>query len=89
MSSPVKKFSVGGVQAAVWENEGKEGNTYYSVSFDRRYKDNNDEWKSTTSLKANDLPKAILALQKAYEFISLKEMESETGQERMLAEAVA
>ncbi len=81
MSLPVKKFSVGGVQVAVWENEGKEGRSFYSVSFDRRYKDKNDEWKSTSSLKANDLPKAILALQKAYEFVSLKELEVEAGKE--------
>jgi len=91
MSSPVKKFSVGGVQVAVWQNEGKEGRSYYSVSFDKRYKDKNDEWKSTTSLNASDLPKAILALQKAFEFVSLKEMEVEVkaGQEGMLAEAMA
>ena len=85
MSLPVKKFSVGGVQAAVWENEGKEGRSFYSVSFDRRYKDKNDEWKSTSSLKANDLPKAILALQKAYEFVSLKELEVEAGKELVAA----
>jgi hypothetical protein len=85
MSLPVKKFSVGGVQVAVWENEGKEGRSFYSVSFDRRYKDKNDEWKSTTSLKANDLPKAILALQKAYEFVSLKELEVEAGKELVAA----
>ncbi len=89
MSSPVKKFSVGGVQVAIWENEGKEGSKYYSVSFDRRYKDKNDEWKSTSSLKANDLPKAILALQKAYEFVSLKEMETGASQKAEQEEALA
>ena len=87
MSLPVKKFSVGGVQTAVWENDGKEGRKFYSVSFDRRYKDKNDEWKSTTSLKANDLPKAILALQKAYEFVSLKELEVEAGKQLVAAVA--
>ena len=73
MSLPIKKFAVGGIQVAVWENEGKEGRNYYSVSFDKRYKDKNDEWKSSSSLRANDIPKAILALEKAYEFLSLKE----------------
>ncbi len=91
MSSPVKKFSVGGVQVAIWENEGKEGSSYYTVSFDRRYKDKNDEWKSTTSLKANDLPKAILALQKAYEYLALREPElgPKAEQEEALAAAMA
>jgi len=89
MSSPVKKFSVGGIQVAVWENQGKEGNVYQTVSFDRRYKNKNDEWKSTSSLKTNDLPKAILALQKAYEYMTLKEPETSTAKEQTLATAMA
>ncbi|MFH1586538.1 MAG: hypothetical protein ABID38_01625 [Candidatus Diapherotrites archaeon] len=75
MSSPVKKFSAGGIQVAIWENEGKEGRSFHSVSFDRRYKDK-DEWKSTNSLKTNDIPKAIIALQKSYEYLVLKEPEA-------------
>lgn len=77
MTQPIKKFSAGGIQVAVWQNEGKgrdgEITAFNSVSIDRRYKDKNDEWKSTNSLKQNDIPKAILALQKAYEYLSLKE----------------
>jgi len=85
MSSPIKKFAAGGIQVAVWENQGKEGNSYYTVSIDRRYKDKNDEWKSSNSLKMNDLPKAILALEKAYEFMALKEPESGKEQEKAVA----
>jgi len=76
MSSPIKKFSAGGIQVAIWENEGKDGRTFNSVSFDRRYKDDKDEWKSTNSLKTNDIPKAIIALQKSYEYLVLKEPEA-------------
>ena len=69
---PVKKIKVGVVEAAVWENTSKEGNKYYTTSMERNYKDG-EEWKKTSSLRANDLPKAILALQKAFEFSVLKE----------------
>lgn len=77
MSLPVKKFVVGGVSAAVFENEGKfseEGSNsvYYSVSLQRSYKVDND-WKNSNSFRIGDLPKAVLALQKAYEFLALKE----------------
>ncbi len=78
MVVPIKKFSVGGVQVAIWENEGKEGTQFNSVSLDRRYMDKEGNWQSTNSLKKNDLPKAILALQKAYEYITLKEPEITT-----------
>lgn len=72
MSAPLQKISVGGISAAIWQNE-KNGQTFYSVSLDKRYKTPNNEWKSTASLKPTDLPKAILALQKAYEFVMLSD----------------
>ncbi|MCX6799154.1 MAG: hypothetical protein NTW59_03600 [Candidatus Diapherotrites archaeon] len=78
MSAPIKKFAVGGVQAAVWQNEGKEGAQYNTVSIDKRYKAKDDQWKSSGSFKVNDLPKAILALQKAYEYLALKGAEEAT-----------
>lgn len=78
MTGPIKKFSAGGVQVAIWENKSKEGRQFSTVSIDRRYKDTDDEWKSTNSLKMNDLPKAILALQKAYEYLALKEPKTTT-----------
>lgn len=85
MASPVKKFSVGGIQVAVWENDGKEGRKFYNATFDRRYKDKDGKWQSTSSLGANDLPKAILALQKAYEFMLLKEPDVSDGASSGLA----
>lgn len=93
MSLPVKKFRAGAVQVAVWENQGKEGSSFYTVSLDRSYKDKNDEWKKSNSLKTSDLPKAVLALQKAYEYLALKESEPEPGknseEKEMLAAAMA
>lgn len=69
---PIQKFSVGAIQVAVWANEGKEGRTFNSVTMQKRYKTEEGIWKNSSSLNANDLPKAVLALNKAFEFISLK-----------------
>ena len=71
-NAPIAKYSVGNISVAVWENESKEGNSFNTVSLQRSYKVG-EEWKSSTSLNVNDLPKASLALQKAYEHLSLKE----------------
>ncbi len=73
--APMAKFSVGGIQAALWANEGKEGASYFTVTMDKRYK-SGEQWKSTKSLRVGDLPKAILVLQKAYEHLALKEVDS-------------
>ena len=70
---PIKKFKAGAIQVAIWENETKEGGKYNTVSFDKRYKDKNSEWKSSGSLQMNDLPKAILALQRAFEYLAFKD----------------
>ena len=72
---PLKSFKSGALQVTIWENENltNEGQVIAikSVTFERRYKDKNGEWKSTNNLKANDLPKAALLLSKAYEYLVL------------------
>lgn len=71
-----ENIRIGGIQIAIWENTSKKGNTFYSTTIERNYKDG-DEWKKTNSLNTNDIPKAILGLQKAYEKIAMKEVETE------------
>ncbi len=74
---PEKRFSTGALVATVWENQGKskegEDVAYKTVSLQRRYKDPNGQWQSSTTLRINDLPKASLVLQKAYEYLVFKE----------------
>jgi len=75
---PEKKFSTGAISATIWRNNAKDPKgqpvTYNSVSLQRRYKDKNDAWQSTNSLRVNDLPKASLVLQKSYEYLVLRGM---------------
>ena len=82
MAAPVKKFRVGAVSCAVWQNDGKDGSKFFSVTMERRYKDKEGNWKSTNSLGVNDLPKAVLVLQKAFEFALLKESQDAVVEEK-------
>jgi len=74
---PEKKFSTGAISATVWKNKGVrktgEETEYRTISLDRRYKDKDGNWKSTTSLRINDLPKMKLVIEKAYEYLTLRE----------------
>ena len=74
MAKPEKRFRCGGCEAAVFENQitvdGIEKNVK-KVSFQKRYRSNDGEWKTTHSLDVNDIPKAVLALNKAYEYMLL------------------
>ena len=75
---PEKKFSTGVISATVWKNKGtskKDGASveFSTITLQRRYTDKDGNWKSTNSMRINDLPKAALVLNKAYEYLVLKE----------------
>lgn len=80
MSKPFRKFSIGSIQVAVWENEGKHSQ-FYTVTISRRFKGDGEEWKNSQSLRLSDVPKAIIALQEAYRQLALREFSQETSQE--------
>jgi hypothetical protein len=72
MSKPETIFKVGAVRAAVFRNTiEKNGQSIQlpKVVIEVRYKDKTGQWNGTNSLSINDLPKAILALQKAFEYL--------------------
>ena len=70
---PLVNIKVGSVRAAIWKNQrqNENGNSFESVKvvLDRTYKDRSGNYSSTHSLDANDIPKAIFALMKAYEYL--------------------
>ena len=81
-NTPEKQFSTGAISATVWKNNGKnkQGETveFRTISLQRRYKDKEDNWQSTNSLRINDLPRAVLVLNKAYGYIVLREQDNST-----------
>jgi hypothetical protein len=52
---PVSKVSLHPVKAAIWRNESGKGDAFYSVTFERSYKDDAGNWKSSDSFSAGDL----------------------------------
>lgn len=77
---PVFKQKVGTVEASVWENKveakgDKPEGSFLTVSSHRDYLDKTEKWQSTNSLRINDIPTMILALQKCYEYAKIKETE--------------
>lgn len=71
-NKPIKKFSAGAVSASVFRNTTEQNNkrtTYHTVSLQKRYKAKDGSWKTASSLNLNDLPKAALCLNRAYEYI--------------------
>ncbi len=82
-NQPVKKIRAGAISVTIWNNPatnkfgehiGEEGN-YKTISVDRSYKDKQGQWQKTNSYRVNDLPRAMVALRKAYEYLILHEDE--------------
>ena len=79
-SGPEKRFNAGNISATIWSNvrnlDGRDV-SIKTVSLQKSYKDKQGTWKHTTSLHANDLPKAKLVLDKAYEHLAMTPVASE------------
>ncbi len=72
MTSLEKRIQVGACSASVFVNEvdTKEGKMpVRNVVLQRTYKDKDGQYQHTNSYGINDLPKAMLALSKAYEHL--------------------
>lgn len=72
-NQPIKKIKHGAVSLAVFENNfvrNGQNMKMQSASLTRNYKDKLGNWQKATSFGVNDIPKAILCLQKAYEFLT-------------------
>lgn len=67
---PDARISVGLQNASIWKNESG-GRAFYNVTFDRRYRNGQGEWKSTDSYGADDL----LALAKLADLAHTKVLE--------------
>lgn len=91
-SLPDKKFSTGAISATIWRNNGvkKTGEEaeFMTITLQRRYKDKGGSWQSTNSLRVGDLPKASLVLNKAYEFLVLRQDEDERVERSVEADIV-
>ena len=72
--APVAKVRVGLISASIWENPTEKGN-FYNVTFERRYRDTEGNWKSTHSYGLDDL----LVLAKVADLAHTKIVEATTG----------
>ena len=69
-NEPAARVKLSSIQASVWRNQSPDGKTFYSTTFDRRYKDKDGAWKSSDSFSGDQL----LLLAKAADLAHTEEM---------------
>ena len=52
---PVKKFRIGLVTATIWKQGVEGGKPFYTVNFQRQYKNSAGEWQAGDSYNQDDL----------------------------------
>jgi len=75
MAGPDISFETGSCRAAIFYNEiQKNGETLNipNIVITRSYLDKNNEWKTTSTFRLNDLPKLIIVVSKAYDYLTSK-----------------
>ena len=75
MAEPEKVFKHGACEASVFVNQINRNGVPVNIRkilFQKLYKDREGKWQRTSSLDTNDIPKAIMALTKAYDYLTGK-----------------
>ena len=74
-AKPEKEFAVGGIRVAIWSNPriAQDGQAFdaHRIVIERTYKDPSGNFQKADTLSTNDIPKAILALKKAFEYLTM------------------
>lgn len=88
-NKPIKRFSQGLLNVAIWKNIGTNRyggeSVFHTVSISRGYKDKNGEFKSSNSLRPEDLPVVRELIAQAEKFLNEPEPELE---DEMLEEVI-
>ena len=75
-NKPEKIFQHGSLKAAIFANDREKDGRFFtvkSVSFQKLYRDRDGVLKTTASLDIDDLPKAVVVLQKAYDYLTVRQ----------------
>ena len=51
---PAARITIHPVSAAIWRNQNAKG-TFYSVTFERSYRDERNKWQTSSTFNAGDL----------------------------------
>ncbi len=90
-SKPFDNIRIGPIQAAIWRNAGTDGRSYYSVTMEKRYRDADGNWQSTSSFHRDDLLVIGKVTDKAYDRINdaIAEDRAQTAQNQQAQQQTA
>lgn len=73
---PIAKWSGGDINVCAWSNTAPSGGRFITLTVDRRYR-GEQGWKSTRSLRLDDVPMILALLQQAFNQLALRHQHAE------------
>ena len=77
-NKPVETLRYRNLKAAIWKNQGQ-SQPFYSVTFTRSYRDQQEQWHDVTSFNSGDLPMLAKLANDCHSFITRQERKSPVG----------
>jgi hypothetical protein len=65
-TQPVERIRRGALASAIWANQTESGRTYYSASFQKAYRDSDQQWRNLQSYDLSDLPALAVLVDETY-----------------------
>ena len=75
---PIHTVKIGALSASIWPNTTGEGRTFYSVTFERTYRGDGNERKTSSSFNHDDLLNLAKLAERAEAYIATKLAEDRT-----------
>lgn len=77
---PIHTIRLSSIQAAIWSNPGQHG-PFYNVTIDRRFRDANEQWQSSSSFGRDDLLIVAKLADAAHTYICDRQASDRTAME--------
>lgn len=83
---PAHEIKLGKIRATIWANETEDHDVWFNATISRLYK-NGEGWRETNTLRRDDLPVAMKAIDMAYSWMWRKQVQLQRA-ERNAADKV-
>ena len=85
---PTHEIKLGKIKVAIWANETEDQDVWFNATISRLYK-NGEGWRETNTLRRDDLPVAMKAIDMAYSWMWRKQVQLQRAERNAANEVLA
>ena len=85
---PAHEIKLGKIRATIWANETEDQDVWFNATISRLYK-NGEGWRETNTLRRDDLPVAMKAMDMAYSWMWRKQVQLQKAERNAASEVLA